>query len=46
MREGLAQWDFVIAAYLVAVLGTALLVGLSWRAMRVAEATRDKARRK
>ena len=46
MREGLAQWDFVIAAYAVTVLGTLFLIGWSWRAMRAAEARRDEARRK
>ena len=46
MREGLAQWDFVIAAYAVAVLGTLLIIGWSWRAMRAAEARRDEARGK
>ncbi|MCP1470252.1 hypothetical protein J3E64_001940 [Sphingobium sp. OAS761] len=31
------QWAFVIAAYSVTVLGTALVSILSWRAMRAAE---------
>ena len=41
MREALDQWDFVWAAYAVVVVGIALLVGWSWRAMRRAEARRD-----
>lgn len=31
------QWDFVFAAYAVTLLGTALLLLASWRAMRNAE---------
>lgn len=46
MREGLDQWGFVVAAYVVAVLGTLLLVGWSWLAMRAAERRREDARRK
>ena len=46
MREGLAQWDFVIAAYAVTIAGTLMLIGWSWRAMRAAEARRNKAREK
>ena len=44
MRESLSQWDYVAAAYAVGVLATLLLVGLSWRAMRLAERRRDEAR--
>lgn len=46
MREALDQWDFVIAAYAVGVLGTIALVAWSYFAMRRAEARRDKARGK
>lgn len=46
MRENLAQWDFVIAAYAVTIIGTVLLIGWSLRAMRAAEAKRDRARGK
>ncbi len=44
MSEGLNHWNFVIAAYAVAVGGTALLVISSWIAMRRAEARRDRSR--
>lgn len=46
MRESLDQWLFVYAAYAVAVLGTLMLTGWSWLAMRAAEKRREKARRK
>lgn len=46
MREALDQWDFVIAAYAVGVLGTLALVAWSYLAMRRAEARRDKVRGK
>ena len=46
MRENLAQWDFVIAAYAVGVIGILALVAWSWVAMRRAEARRDRTRRK
>jgi len=46
MREGLDQWDFVIAAYAVTVIGTLLLVVWSWLAMRAAEKRREDARKK
>lgn len=44
MREALDHWDFVIAAYVVGVLGTLALVAWSWLSMRAAERRRDKAR--
>jgi hypothetical protein len=44
MREALDQWDFVLAAYAVAVSGTLALVAWSWLAMRAAERRRDKVR--
>lgn len=45
MREALDQWDFVIAAYAVGVIGTLGLVIWSWLAMRRAERKREEARR-
>lgn len=44
MREALDQWDFVIAAYAVAVSGTLGMVAWSWLAMLRAEARRIRAR--
>ncbi|HWK42394.1 MAG TPA: hypothetical protein VNR60_10730 [Croceibacterium sp.] len=46
MREGLDQWNFVIAAYAVTIAGTLALVAWSWLAMRAAERRRDEGRRK
>lgn len=46
MREALDQMAFVYAAYAVAVLGTLVLVGWSWLAMRQAEKRREEVRRK
>ncbi|WP_338445748.1 hypothetical protein V5F89_11365 [Pelagerythrobacter marensis] len=46
MREGLDQWDFVIAAYAVGIVATLALVVWAWRDMRRAERRRDEARRK
>lgn len=46
MRESLDQWPYVIAAYAVAAVGTLLLVGWSWLAMKRAEKRREDARRK
>jgi hypothetical protein len=46
MREGLQQWDYVIAAVAIGVIGTLLLVGLSLLAMVRAERRRDKVRAK
>lgn len=44
MHEKLDQWQFVMAALAVGVIGTLVLVGWSLIAMRRAEARRDKAR--
>jgi len=44
MREALDQWAFVMAAYVIGVAGTALLVGWSWLSMRRAEKRREKVR--
>ena len=46
MREALDQWDFVIAAYAVGVLGTIMMVAWSWYSMRRAEKRREEAKRK
>ncbi len=46
MREALDQWNFVIAAYVIGVGGTALLALWSWIAMRRAETRRDRSREK
>ncbi|WP_305096117.1 hypothetical protein [Croceibacterium aestuarii] len=46
MRESLDQWHFVIAAYVIGVGVTLLLVGWSWLAMKRAEKRREEARRK
>ena len=44
MREALDQWNFVIAAYAVGVIGTAATAAWSWLAMKRAERLRDMAR--
>lgn len=46
MREGMDQWDFVIAAYVVGLVALALLIGWAWRSMVNAEARRDAAKRR
>ena len=46
MREALDQWDFVIAAYSVAVGGTLALTLWSWVTMVAAERRRDAGRRR
>lgn len=46
MREGLEQWDYVLAALSVGVIGTLLLVGWTLAAMIRAERRRDKVRSK
>jgi hypothetical protein len=45
MREALDPWPFVIAAYVIGIGGTLLLVAWSWLAMRRAERRRDGAGR-
>lgn len=45
MREALDQWDFVVAAYAVGLLGMAALVAWAWWDMRRAETRRDEIRR-
>ena len=44
MREGLDQWNFVLAAYGVGLAAIVLLVAWSWLSMRAAEKRREKAR--
>lgn len=44
MREALSQWDYVFAAYAIAVPAIAALIILSWLRMRRAERARDEAR--
>jgi hypothetical protein len=46
MAEGLDQWQFVIAAYAVGVIGTLAMVAWAWNAMRRAEKRRDESRGK
>lgn len=36
------HWPFIIAAYGLALLGTAVVVLVSWRAMRAAERAADR----
>lgn len=43
--EALNQWQFVIAAYVIGLGGTAGLVVQSWLAMRRAERRREDGRR-
>jgi hypothetical protein len=46
MRENMAQWDFVIAAYAIGLLALGLLTIWAWRSMKQAEAKRDATRRR
>jgi hypothetical protein len=46
MREALHQWDFVVAAYVVGVVGTLAMVAWSWMDMRRAEKRREESRGK
>ncbi|ABD25832.1 hypothetical protein Saro_1388 [Novosphingobium aromaticivorans DSM 12444] len=46
MREGLQQWDYVVAALAIGLVGTLLLVGWTLAAMVRAERRRDKVRGK
>ncbi|WP_341712902.1 hypothetical protein [Erythrobacter sp.] len=46
MREALDQWNFVVAAYVIGVVGTLAMVGWSWIDMKRAERRREEARRK
>ena len=40
------HWSFVIAAYVVTLLGTLALLIWAWRSMRSAEARADKVKRR
>ena len=44
MREALDEWAFVIAAYIIGIAGTLLMIGWSWVAMRRAEKRRERSR--
>ena len=44
MREGLDHWPFVLAAYVLGLAGTSVLVGWAWWGMRRAEARRERSR--
>lgn len=44
MREALDQWSFVVAAYALGIVGTAVMIGWAWLAMRRAEARRERSR--
>lgn len=46
MREALDQWDFVVAAYAVGIVGTLGMVLWAWYDMRRAERRREETRRK
>lgn len=46
MREGLQQWDYVIAALAIGIIGTLVLVGWTLVAMIRAERRRDKVKGK
>lgn len=46
MREALDPWSFVMAAYAIGVIGTAVMIGWSWLSMGRAERRRDESRRK
>ncbi|QIG52754.1 hypothetical protein G6N82_02860 [Altererythrobacter sp. BO-6] len=46
MREALDQWDFVVAAYAVGIIGTLGMMAWAWWDMRRAEARREKVKRK
>ena len=44
MVEGLNHWTFVIASYALSLIGTAMLIAASLRAMRRAETRKDRTR--
>jgi nitrate reductase gamma subunit len=46
MHENLNQWNFVVAAYVLGVSGTIVMIGWAWLSMRRAETKRDRSREK
>ena len=46
VREALNQWNFVIAAYVVGVGGTVVMIAWSWLSMKRAETKRDEVKRR
>jgi len=46
MREALDQWDYVLAAYAVGIVGTLVMVAWAWMDMKRAEKRREERRRK
>ncbi|MDY7097569.1 MAG: heme exporter protein CcmD [Pseudomonadota bacterium] len=46
MRENLAQWDYVIAAYAVGLIALAALLIWSWSTMQRAEKRREELKRR
>ena len=46
MRENLAQWDYVIAAYAVGLIALAALLIWSWNTMQRAEKRREELKRR
>ena len=44
MREVLDEWSFVVAAYVIGVGSTLLLIAWSWLSMKRAEQQRDRSR--
>jgi putative effector of murein hydrolase LrgA (UPF0299 family) len=46
IRENLNQWDFVIAVYVIGIVGTLAMVGWAWQSMKRAEKRRDEVKRK
>lgn len=46
MREGMPQWDYVIAAYALGLIALAALIIWAQRSMARAEARRDASRKR
>ncbi|GAA4036127.1 hypothetical protein [Parerythrobacter jejuensis] len=46
MREGLDQWNYVAASYIVGIAATLAMIAWAWWSMKRAEAKREKARKK
>lgn len=44
MREALDHWPFIVASYVLGIVGTVVMIGWSWLAMRRAEARRERSR--